>query len=76
MFPGEPPPKTTEERLARLREREPVSPEAIGQLATRRVEAIRDALTAKEGIPPARLVAGDATAATSGDGRVEFKIGQ
>jgi len=76
VFPGEPPPKTTEERLARLREREPVSPEAVGQLAARRVEAIRDALTAKEGIPPARLVAGDATTATTGDGRVEFKIGQ
>jgi hypothetical protein len=74
VFPGEAPPKTTEERLTRLREREAVPEAAVGQLATRRLEAVRDALAAKEGIPPARLVAGDATAATAGDGRVEFKI--
>jgi hypothetical protein len=76
VFPGEPLPKTTEEQLARLREQEPVPSEAVGQLATQRLEVIRETLTTKEGIQPARLVAGDATAATAGDGRVEFKIGQ
>jgi uncharacterized protein involved in outer membrane biogenesis len=76
VFPGETPPKTTEERVARLRAREPVSPEALDQLATRRLEAVREALAAKEGIPPARLVAGTPASASSGDGRVEFTIVQ
>jgi hypothetical protein len=76
VFAGEPLPKTDEEQLARLREREPVPAEAVDQLATRRLEAIRSALTMKEGIQPGRLVAGDAAAAATGDGRVEFKIGQ
>lgn len=76
VFPGEPAPKTVEERLARLREREPVPTEAVAQLATRRLTVVRDALAEKEGIPPVRLVTGEVAAATSGDGRVEFKIGQ
>jgi len=76
LFPGEPPPKTTEERLARLRAREPVPVEAVAQLATRRLTVVRDALAEKEGIPAVRLVAGDTATATGGTGRVEFRIGQ
>jgi hypothetical protein len=76
VFPGEAPPKTTEERLARLRMREPVPTAAVSELATRRLETVRQALAEKEGIPPARLVTGDAGNAATGDGRVEFKIGQ
>ena len=76
VFPGEPLPKTTEEQVARLRERAEVPPEALEQLAKQRVDAVREALAGKEGIKPSRLVAGAATNATSGDGRVEFKIGQ
>jgi hypothetical protein len=75
-FPGEPAPKTTEERLARLREGATVPPEAVEQLATRRLEAVREILATKEGIPAARLVAGTPARATSGDGRIEFAIGQ
>ncbi|HYE89739.1 MAG TPA: hypothetical protein VEA38_01910, partial [Terriglobales bacterium] len=76
VFPGEPAPKTTEERLARLREREPVPTEAVAELATRRMTVVRDALAEKEGIPPVRLVSGDAVNEGKGDGRVEFRIGQ
>jgi uncharacterized protein involved in outer membrane biogenesis len=76
VFPGEPLPKTTDEQVARLRERAEVPPEALEQLARQRVDAVRETLAAKEGIQPSRLVAGAATNASSGDGRVEFKIGQ
>jgi hypothetical protein len=75
VFPGETPPKTADEQLARLREREPMPTEALEQLARRRLEAVRDALATKEGIQPARLVAGSPKTAASGDGRVEFAIG-
>jgi hypothetical protein len=76
VFPGEALPKTTEERLARLRARETIPPDALDQLATRRLEAVREALATKEGIPPARLVAGAPASASSGDGRVELTIVQ
>jgi uncharacterized protein involved in outer membrane biogenesis len=76
VFPGEALPKTAEEQLARLRAREDVAPDALEQLATKRLEAVREALATQEGIPPARLLAGTPGTATSGDGRVEFKIAQ
>jgi hypothetical protein len=76
VFPGEAPPKTADEQLARLRAHAEVPSVALEQLALRRLEAVRDALAIREGIPAARLVAGTPTAATSGEGRVEFKIGQ
>src|SRR6202007_2702096 len=44
VFPGETPPKTADEQLARLRAQEPVPAEAMQQLATRRFEAVRDTL--------------------------------
>ena len=49
---------------------------AVAERATRRMTVVRDALAEKEGIPPVRLVTGEVASATSGDGRVEFKIGQ
>ena len=76
VFPGEALPKTTEEQLARLRESAPVPPEALEQLAKQRLDAVREALATREGIPTARLVPGPSASATSGEGRVEFKIGQ
>ena len=59
-----------------MREHEEVPEAALDQLATQRVEAVRDALATKEGIPAGRLLAGTPTTATSGDGRVEFRIVQ
>jgi hypothetical protein len=76
VFPGEAPPKTPEERLARLREREDLPPAGLEQLAAQRLEAVRETLAATEGIPAARLVPGAPATAASGDGRVEFKIGE
>jgi hypothetical protein len=75
VFPGEAPPKTADEQLARLREREPMPTEALEQLARRRLEAVRDALATKEGIQPARLAAGKPATGAEGTGRVEFAIG-
>ena len=76
VFPGEALPKTTEEQLARLRETAQAPPEALEQLAKQRLDAVREALATREGIPMARLVPGPSASATSGEGRVEFKIGQ
>ena len=76
VFPGEAPPKTSEERLARLRAHEPAPTDAVAELAGHRLRVVQAALTEKEGIPAARLVAGDATTAPAGDGRVEFRIGE
>jgi hypothetical protein len=79
-----PPP---DDQLTRLREAENVPAEKLSDLLTRRVAAVRDALTKTEGIPEARLKEEEAPAASaapsatappapSGDPRVEFRIGQ
>ena len=72
-----PPPKTTEERLAALRAREPAPDAAAVQgLLDRRLAATRDALTRLEGIPAERLVAGAPRPLLEdkGEGRVEFSF--
>jgi hypothetical protein len=76
VFPGVAPPKTPEEQLTRLRDHEDVPEAALEQLASQRVEAVREALATKAGIPAGRLLAGAPTTATSGDGRVEFRLVQ
>jgi hypothetical protein len=75
VFQGEAVPKSVDEQLARLQERETVAPEAVEQLAKQRLEAVREALATREGIPATRLVAGAPKAESSGGGRVEFSIG-
>jgi hypothetical protein len=79
-FPQVAPPATVEERLALLREREPLPRERLSDLARRRVEATRERLVSVEGIPAGRLemVAepGPGAAALPPDavGRVEFTV--
>jgi hypothetical protein len=75
-FPDVAPPKTEEEQLAMLREREPAPEVRMQELQTRRLEAVRATLSSAQGIPADRLVAGGARAAADGDaeGRVEFTI--
>ena len=70
------PPMKTEEKLAKLREREPVPTELVAELAKRRLTVVRETLSEKEGIPAVRLVSGDGASGDNGAGRVEFKIGQ
>ncbi|HET7875809.1 MAG TPA: DUF748 domain-containing protein [Methylomirabilota bacterium] len=71
-------PKTVDEQVALLRQREPVPAGPLAELLRRRLEATRDRLTKAEGIPAERLVAAAppaaAAASTDGAGRVEFDI--
>ncbi|MGH7310241.1 MAG: DUF748 domain-containing protein, partial [Candidatus Rokuibacteriota bacterium] len=72
-------PATVEERLAVLREREPVSEAMLAELGRRRLEATRERLLTAEGIPAVRLKVEPATpegapAAADGEGRVEFGV--
>ena len=80
-----PPP---DDQLTRLREAESIPAERLNDLLTRRVAAIREALTKTEGIPETRLKEEEAPAASAaptatapapapaGEPRVEFRIGQ
>lgn len=74
-LPGITPPKSGEEQLALLREREPAPESRLSELQARRLEVVREALTKAEGIPADRLLASEAKA--SGDateGRIEFQL--
>jgi hypothetical protein len=80
-FPDVKPLPPPDDQLTRLREAENVPPEKLADLLTRRVAAVRDALTKTEGIPETRLKADEpaappAPSAPAGDPRVEFQIGQ
>jgi hypothetical protein len=73
-------PATIEEQLALLREREPAPDALLTDLGQRRLQATRERLQEAEGIPPARLVNGEATPApapaapATPEGRIEFGI--
>ena len=75
-MPGVAPPKTADEQLAVLRQREPFPQVRVTELLTRRLAAVRDALEKREGIPAARLVPSEATPSSDAPtaGRVEFEI--
>jgi len=76
QLPDVTPPKTGEEQLAVLKEREVVPDARMQELQARRLEAVRAALSAAQGIPADRLLPGNAGAATDTDaeGRVELTI--
>jgi hypothetical protein len=71
-----PPPKTPEEQLRILTQREPVPQARVTELLERRLGAIREALTRIEGVAAERLRGGEPKAllADPGEGRVEFAI--
>jgi uncharacterized protein involved in outer membrane biogenesis len=79
-FPGAPGAAlpSPDEQLARLREAETVPEGKVTELLARRVTVVRDGLVKDQGIPEARLPAGEpgAPAPPAGDGRVEFRIVQ
>ena len=76
-LPDVPLPATVDEQLALLREREPAPDTLLADLGRRRVEATRERLVTAEGIPAARLTAGETSGAAvarsgarpGGDGR-------
>jgi hypothetical protein len=70
-------PKTAEEQLAALLEREPTPDDAaVRALQDRRLQATRDALARQQGVPADRLVPGAPKALPSekAEGRVEFSL--
>ncbi len=73
--PAPPPPDA---QLARLREVEPVPEAKVAELLAHRLAVVRDGLVKDQGIPEGRLAAAEPAAGppSTGDGRVEFKIGQ
>ncbi|PYM94835.1 MAG: hypothetical protein DME04_06730 [Candidatus Rokuibacteriota bacterium] len=75
-LPGVAPPKSADEQLAVLHQREPFPQVRVTELLTRRLAAVRDALTTREGIPAARLLPGDARPSSEPPtaGQVEFEI--
>lgn len=76
QLPEVTPPKSGEEQLALLKEREPAPDARVQELLARRLEAVRDALAKVEAIPADRLLPGSPKAPddAAGEGRVEFTI--
>jgi hypothetical protein len=77
-LPDEKPPKTTEEQLQLLREREPVPEAKVKELQERRIAVTKDRLVKSEGIQDKRLVVGEPRKPGAGvtEGGVEFTIGE
>ena len=73
-FPGQPVPDSVEKIVERLRERTQVSEGATLELATKRLEATRQALVRAGGFEGDRLTAGGTMAGAQGQGRVEFEL--
>jgi uncharacterized protein involved in outer membrane biogenesis len=76
QLPDVMPPKTVEEQLAALKEREPAPDARMQELQARRLDAVRATLSSAQGIPADRLVPGSARAAAdaAAEGRVELTI--
>jgi hypothetical protein len=74
--PDGPAPKTVEDAVAALREREPPPDEAVRRLGARRAEATKLSLVQTAGIEAARLEerAPDVRASDTAPGRVEFEL--
>jgi hypothetical protein len=75
-LPGEKLPPTPEEQLKLLRDREQLPEARITELAGARVLVTKERLVKTEGIQEKRLPAGAAKTPDTGEGRVEFAIGE
>jgi hypothetical protein len=73
-FPGQPRPDSAGKIVERLSEKVTVSETATHELATRRLEATRQALVQAGGLESARLADGGTVAGGPGEGRVEFEL--
>lgn len=76
LLPGEKLPATPEAQLAFLREREPVPEAKVKELEDKRLAATKERLVKMEGIQDKRLPAGEAKKAMTGEGGVDFAIGE
>jgi hypothetical protein len=73
-FPGQPRPDSTDKIVERLREKATVPETAAQELASKRLEATRQALVQAGGLEAARLGAVGTLAGGPGQGRVEFEL--
>jgi uncharacterized protein involved in outer membrane biogenesis len=76
-LPDEKPPKTVEEQLQMLRQREPVPAGKLKELEDRRLAVTKERLVKTEGIQEKRLIPGDPKEPAGGpaEGRIEFTVG-
>ena len=77
-YPGTKPPlPPTDDQIAKLLELEPLPADRPSELATRRLQAVQQALETAGGIPATRLTAAAPVAPgdDTGDGRVDFRVG-
>lgn len=76
-MPDEKSPKTVEEQLQLLREREPVPEAKVREMQERRVAVTKERLVKKEGIQDKRLIPGEPGKPPGGatEGMVEFTVG-
>jgi hypothetical protein len=77
-LPDEKPPKTVEEQLQLLRQREPVPEAKVKEIEEKRLAVTKEKLVKSEGIQDKRLPAGAAKKPAGGvaEGGVEFAIGE
>ena len=75
-LPGETLPPTPDAQLALLRDREPVPEAKVKQIEDKRLAVTKERLVKREGIQEKRLLGGAAKRATTGEGGVEFAIGE
>ena len=75
-LPSEKLPPTPDDQLKLLRDREPVPEPKVKELVEARLAATRERIVKTEGIQEKRLPVGETKRATTGEGRVEFAIGE
>jgi len=75
-LPSEKLPATPDAQLALLRDREPVPEAKVKELEDKRIAATKERLVKMEGIQEKRLPAGAAKRSATGEGSVEFAIGE
>ena len=75
-LPSEKLPPTPDDQLKLLRDREPVPEPKVKELVEARLAATRERMVKTEGIQEKRLPVGETKRATTGEGRIEFAIGE
>ena len=75
-LPGEKLPTTPEAQLELLRDREPVLEAKVKELEEKRVAVTKERLVKREGIQEKRLLGGAPKRSATGEGGVEFAIGE
>ena len=75
-LPSEKLPPTPDDQLKLLRDREPVPEPKVKELADARIRVTKERLVQREGIEDKRLPVGEPKRGSSGEGSVEFAVGE